>query len=168
MTGLGVLAGQVVALVVTAVLVAAPYALTAHTGVLPLLGALVTNLFHGWARWRSGRIWWGLGQRWVWNSGVVSLGFADSAFHLEHPLLVQHLTGPAVLTGGDFGVEGGLVGILFLLVMAAGSVRFARGRRQWSIRPSTAVPENARRPSRQPTSLRNGNGRGERATGSGR
>lgn len=137
MTGLGVVAGRSVALLLTAVLVAAPYAFTPHTGVLPLLGAVVTNLLTGWARWRSGRIWWGLGQRWVWNTGAVALGFTDSAFSLTHPALDLRLHGPAWLTGGSFGIEGGVVGILFLVAMAAGVSRFAHGRRgPWVVRPA--------------------------------
>lgn len=143
MTGLAVVFGQTAALVVTTVLVAAPYALTSGTGVLPLAGAVVTNLLHGWARWRSGRIWWGLGQRWVWNSGVVTFGFADSAFSLQHPAVSQQLTGPPWLTGGSFGVEGGLVGILFLAVMAVAATRFAHGARgPWRVDHERAHPSD--------------------------
>jgi uncharacterized protein len=135
MAGLGVLAGQVVSLVVTSVLVAMAYAFADHTGVLPVLGAIVTNALHGVARWRTGRIWWGLGQRWVWNSLIVTFGFYDSAFSLDDPVLAQRPDGPSWLTGGGFGVEGGLVGIAFQLVIAGVIWRYATGRRgPWVVR----------------------------------
>jgi uncharacterized protein len=136
MTGLGVFIGRTASWIVTAVLVAGAYLLAPHSGVLPMVGAVITNLLHGWARWRSGRIWWGWGQRWTWNAGAVAFGFADSGFRIDHPLLDQRLTGPDWLTGGAFGVEGGVVGILFLLVMLGASTRFARGRTgPWEIAP---------------------------------
>ena len=135
MTGLGVVAGQRVALVTTAVLTAAAYVFADHSGVLPVLGAVITNLLTGAARWRTGRIWWGLGQRWVWNSLTVTFGFYDSAFHLDHPVLAQHNSAGDWLTGGQFGQEGGLVGIVFQLVMIAAVLRWARGRNSaWQIR----------------------------------
>lgn len=138
MTGIGVLLGQVAALLVTAVLVAGAYLFAPHTGVLAMVGAVVTNVLHGWARWRSGRIWWGLGQRWVWNAGVVSFGLADSGFSLHTAPLLHDLAGPAWLTGGAFGLEAGVIGIAFLLVMLALSTRFARGRHgPWTIDRAT-------------------------------
>lgn len=140
MTGLGVVAGRSVALGLTAVLVALPYAFNPDSSVLALVGAVVTNLLHGVVRWRTGRIWWGLGQRWVWNSLVVSVGFADSAFSLNAPALSQRLTGPDWLTGGAFGVEGGVVGIAFLVAMITGAVPVARGRRgPWEVAAPSEV-----------------------------
>jgi uncharacterized protein len=142
MTGLGVLTGRTVSWIVTALLVAGAYLLAPQTGVLPMIGAVITNLLHGWVRWRSGRIWWGWGQRWVWNAGAVALGFSDSGFRIQHPLLHQELLGPDWLTGGAFGVEGGVVGILFLLGMFAASTRFARGRTgEWTITRATSAHE---------------------------
>lgn len=135
MTGIGVVAGRRVALAVTAVLVALPYSLNPDAGVLAVVGAVVTNALTGVARWRSGRIWWGLGQRWVWNSAAVTLGFTESAFSLDRPVLVQRFTGPETLTGGAFGVEGGVVGIVVLAVMALAAWRLATGRRgPWEVR----------------------------------
>ena len=134
MTGLGVLAGQVAALLVTAVLVAGAYAFAPHTGVLPVVGAVVTNTLTGVARWRTGRIWWGLGQRWVWNSLLVGFGFSDSAYHLDHGLMHQPLAASSWLTGDGFGVEGGAVGIAFQLVMLATVAIVATGRRgPWTV-----------------------------------
>ena len=128
MTGIGVVAGQWVALIVTAVVVAGAYAFASHTGVLPVIGAIITNTLTGIARWRSGRIWWGLGQRWLWNSLLVGFGFTDSAYHLDHALLRQPLAASSWLTGDGFGVEGGVVGIAFQVVMLLGVTLVASGR----------------------------------------
>lgn len=128
MTGLGVLIGRSGAWVITAVAVAGAYAFAPHTGVLPVAGAIITNLLTGLARWRTGRIWWGFGQRWLWNTAVVALGFTDSGFALQDGLMRQPLAGPSWLTGGGFGLEGGVVGIAFLVVIMLGVALFAQGR----------------------------------------
>jgi uncharacterized protein len=135
MTGLGVVTSQAVAWVVVAVLVAAAYAFNPDAGVLAVVGAVVTNLLTGLIRWRTGRIWWGLGQRWVWNSLTITFGFYDSAFHLSHPVMAQHTAAADWLTGGRFGQEGGVVGIAFQLALVAGALLVARGRRgPWVVR----------------------------------
>lgn len=128
MTRLGVLIGRSGAWVITAAAVAGAYAFAPHTGVLPVAGAIITNLLTGLARWRTGRIWWGFGQRWLWNTAVVALGFTDSGFALQDGLMRQPLAGPSWLTGEGFGLEGGGVGIAFLVVMMLGVALFARGR----------------------------------------
>lgn len=127
MTGLGVLVGQTLSWLMTAILVAGAYLFAPHTGVLAMIGAVVTNLLTGLARWRSGRIWWGLGQRWLWNSGLVALGFSDSAYHLDHPLFTEARHHAVWLNGGAFGVEAGAVGIALQIVMLALVYRAARG-----------------------------------------
>ena len=127
------------ALVGTAVLVALAYVFADDSGVLPVVGAVVTNLLTGLARWRTGRIWWGLGQRWVWNSLAVTFGFFDSAFSLDDPVLRQDLHGPDWVTGGAFGQEGGLVGIGFQVLMIAAALWWARGRRgPWVVQADQA------------------------------
>lgn len=146
MTGLGVLAGRIAALLLTSVLVAGAYAFAPHTGLLPVIGAVITNLLTGLARWRTGRVWWGLGQRWLWNSLLVGFGFTDSAYRLDHALMSQPLAGPEWLNGGQFGIEGGVVGIAFQAIMLLAVMRFAHGRYgPWTI----ARPEagSAERPS---------------------
>jgi uncharacterized protein len=141
MTGLGVLAGRLTALAGTAVLVAGAYAFAPDTGILPVAGAVITNLLTGLARWRTGRIWWGLGQRWLWNSCIVGFGFSDSAYHLDKGLMHQPLAAADWLTGGGFGVEGGLVGIGFQVVMLAAVAMVAHGRHgPWTIRPKKPQP----------------------------
>jgi uncharacterized protein len=126
---MGGLGARTVALVVSSLLVAGAYAFAPGTSVLAVVGAVLANGLHGWARWRSGRIWWGLGQRWVWNTGMVVLGFANSGFALDDPVLRQDLDGPRWLTGGSFGIEGGVVGLAFLVVMTVAATRWATGRR---------------------------------------
>lgn len=137
MTGLGVVTSQTVALVTVAVLTAGAYVFAEHSGVLPVVGAVVTNLLTGLARWRSGRIWWGLGQRWTWNSLTVTFGFSSAAFSLDDPVAVLRLHGPDWLTGGQFGHEGGVVGIVFQLIMITAVLRYATGRQgPWRVEPA--------------------------------
>ncbi|WP_226355081.1 CPBP family intramembrane glutamic endopeptidase [Pseudonocardia sp. ICBG601] len=136
MTGLGVVVGRTAALVVTSVLVAVPYVFSTGSGVLPVVGAVATNLVNGLARWRTGRIWFGVGMRWAWNTLQVALGFTVSGYALATPVLDQSTTGPSWLTGGEYGPEGGVVGIALRVVMIVVMVGVVRGSvPAWTIGP---------------------------------
>ena len=68
--------------------------------------------------------------------GVVALGFADSGFSWPDPPSRSSSTGLAWLTGGSFGIEGGVVGIVFLVTMTALMPLAARGTYgPWTVRP---------------------------------
>lgn len=136
LAGLGVLAGPVAAIVITSVLVALPYSFSPDTSVLAVVGAVVTNAVNGVARWRTGRIWFGLGWRWLLNIAFLALGFSDAGFRLEEPVVAQHVTAPAWLSGGGFGPEACIVGIAIELVVIGLVLRVAHGRTEmWVIAP---------------------------------
>lgn len=136
MTGLGVVAGRWAALLITAGLVALPYAFATGSGVVPMIGAVATNVVNGLARWQTGRIWFGLGMRWAWNGLQVALGFTVSGYQLATPVVATTLDGPAWLTGGSYGPEGGVIGIAVRVVMIGILVYAIRGRTPpWTIRP---------------------------------
>lgn len=141
MTGLGVVAGRTAALLVTSVLVAVPYLFSTGSGVLPVVGAVATNVVNGLARWRTGRIWFGVGMRWAWNTLQVALGFSVSGYLLADPVVALEVTGPDGLTGGTYGPEGGVVGIAVRVLMIVLLLWWVRGRvPAWTVRPRSPRP----------------------------
>lgn len=85
-----------------AALFATAYGLTASLGV-----------------WRSGSLWWvfGLHAAFDWSETCL-FGVADSGQTATHTLLNSTLTGPVWLTGGSAGVEGSMLNIPLICVLA--------------------------------------------------
>ena len=65
---------------------------------------------------RTRSLWFPLGVHWGWNWALGSLfGLPVSGLHLvSAPLLKAQDAGPAWLTGGSYGLEGGLAGTIVL------------------------------------------------------
>ena len=65
---------------------------------------------------RTRSLWFPLGVHWGWNWALGSLfGLPVSGLHLvSAPLLKAHDAGPVWLTGGSYGLEGGLAGTIVL------------------------------------------------------
>ncbi|GGG17964.1 hypothetical protein GCM10007304_35070 [Rhodococcoides trifolii] len=119
--GLAAFVGLWPATIVVNVLVALAYAFNDASSVLAVVSQILSNLVLGAARIRTGRIWAGLALKIAWNGGMIALGWPDSDFRLDVPLVGIRLDGPTWLTGGDFGAEASLVGIVLLglLLLAA-------------------------------------------------
>jgi membrane protease YdiL (CAAX protease family) len=126
--GLERLCGSGVALAITAVLfggihLANPgatlwtaFAIAVEAGVL--LGAAFL-----WLR----SIWLVVGLHFAWNTTVGLLGVPVSG-HASPGLLVAEPTGPDLLTGGQFGIEGSIVPVLVSLLLAVPMLIAARKR----------------------------------------
>jgi membrane protease YdiL (CAAX protease family) len=86
---------------------------------MSVLGNALGGLIYGYAFVLSGRLWFPVGLHFGWNfaQGPV-LGFPVSGLSMGG---VQHILdlGPAWLTGGAYGPEAGMVGIVFRVVMLA-------------------------------------------------
>lgn len=87
--------------------------------VLPYLNLLLAGVWLAAAYLRTRSLWFPLGVHWAWNWALAALfglpvsGITDLA---PHPLFHGIDLGPAWLTGGDFGIEGGLACTITLLV----------------------------------------------------
>jgi membrane protease YdiL (CAAX protease family) len=105
-----------------------------HEG-LPYLNLLLAGIWLAVAYLRTRSLWFPLGIHWAWNWALGSLfglpvsGITDLA---PHPLLHGTDLGPAWLTGGKFGIEGGVACTLTLIV----STIFI-----WRFRLFVATPE---------------------------
>ena len=86
---------------------------------LPYLNLLLAGVWLAVAYLRTRSLWFPLGVHWAWNWALGSLfglpvsGINDLA---PHPLLHGTDLGPAWLTGGSFGIEGGLACTITLVV----------------------------------------------------
>lgn len=86
---------------------------------LPYLNLLIAGVWLAVAYLRTRSLWFPLGVHWAWNWALGSLfglpvsGITNLA---PHPLLHGTDLGPGWLTGGEFGIEGGLACTITLIV----------------------------------------------------
>ena len=86
---------------------------------IPVLNLIIAGIWFAVAYWRTRSLWLPLGIHWAWNWALGSLfglpvsGITEIA---PDPLLRGVDLGPAWLTGGDYGVEGGIAGTVALIL----------------------------------------------------
>ena len=86
---------------------------------IAVLNLAIAGIWFAIAYWRTRSLWFPLGIHWAWNWALGSLfglpvsGLTEIA---PHPLLRGVDLGPAWLTGGGYGVEGGIAGTVALIV----------------------------------------------------
>ena len=86
---------------------------------IAVLNLVIAGIWFAVAYWRTRSLWFPLGIHWAWNWALGSLfglpvsGITEIA---PHPLLRGVDLGPAWLTGGGYGVEGGIAGTVVLIV----------------------------------------------------
>ena len=85
---------------------------------LPVVNLILAGLWFSVAFLRARSLWFPLGIHWAWNWALGSVfGLPVSGSHLApNPLLKGFDLGPAWLTGGDFGIEGGVAATIAILV----------------------------------------------------
>jgi membrane protease YdiL (CAAX protease family) len=86
-----------------------------------LAGVLLGAVFYG-----AGGIWSAFGAHLGWNATLASSGAAVSGVPFDVPFLDYEPGGPAWLTGGSFGPEGGLLATVMLAATVVVAVRWAR------------------------------------------
>lgn len=89
------------------------------TGAFPFINTALAGIWLAVAYLRTRTLWFPLGVHWAWNWALGSLfglpvsGINDLA---PHPLLRGVDSGPAWLTGGSYGIEGGLACTVALII----------------------------------------------------
>ncbi len=119
--------GGAAAALITAILFAALHGINPHAGWGSFGGILVSGILFGAAVLVTGRLWLPIGLHVAWNllEGPV-LGFPVSGMAFPGDI-TPVLTGPALWTGGSFGPEAGLLGIL---ASATGALLLLASRRK--------------------------------------
>lgn len=85
---------------------------------IALLNTVLAGVWLAAAYLRTRSLWFPLGVHWAWNWALGSLfGLPVSGLHLvSHPLLKPTDTGPTWLTGGSYGLEGGIAGTVAIVL----------------------------------------------------
>jgi CAAX protease family protein len=109
-----------VAIVSSSVVFAAVHAWNSDVTPLALVNIFIGGLVLALAYERHRRLWMPIGLHLGWNvlSGPI-LGYEVSGFPPKHSVLVTMVTGPAVVTGGGFGIEGSVVMTVVEIVAVA-------------------------------------------------
>lgn len=104
------------ALLVTSVLFSLMHAMNPDIGWMGFGNILLAGIWVGVARLVTGSLWLPIGLHTGWNFFLGSVfGFPVSGIH-ERSLFVTETGGPAIITGGTFGPEGGLLATAVLLL----------------------------------------------------
>jgi uncharacterized protein len=133
-SGLALLLGgrRIAAVLVAGVLFGMTHAFFAGATPLSIVSNSLGGVMYGLAFVLTGRIWLGVGLHFAWNwvQGPV-LGFILSGHPVTGALFHIDDLGPVWLTGGDYGPEGGIVGVGFRFVVIGGILVWVRigGRR---------------------------------------
>jgi membrane protease YdiL (CAAX protease family) len=98
---------RAVGLLLFALVFAALHAGNVAVSYLGLLNIFLGGILLGLAYERYGRLWFPIGLHLAWNlmSGPI-LGHEVSGYDSELTVFLERGTGPAWLTGGEFGIEG--------------------------------------------------------------
>jgi hypothetical protein len=99
--------------------------------------ALQAGILLGAAYALTHRLWMALGIHVAWdfaNDGIFGVGVAGQTGQSLHGLLQAHLSGPALLTGGAFGVEVSIVSFVVLLIAGILLLRAAHRTRRFASR----------------------------------
>nr|WP_269329711.1 CPBP family intramembrane glutamic endopeptidase [Kineosporia babensis] len=142
MNGIGVaVRSDWLAVGITAVLVGVPYFFAEGAGALGILSGVLSGVMYGAAFLATQNIWLGAGLRAAWNfvQGPL-LGFPVSATMLvDDPLIHQMATGARWLTGGVYGPEASVPGLVIRLVVIAYLIRQVKTSRSLAGRDGQAA-----------------------------
>ncbi|MEI7557162.1 CPBP family intramembrane glutamic endopeptidase [Candidatus Chlorohelix sp.] len=111
--------GGVAAVVASSVFWGLSHLLNPHGSILAAVNIALAGLVFAYAYMITGRLWLPIAFNFSWNfaQGVI-FGFPVSGFTVSSPVLQPLVDGPDSVTGGSFGPEGGLVGMVALLAAA--------------------------------------------------
>jgi uncharacterized protein len=117
--------GRGSAIVAISVLFALSHITNPNTTPLGLGNIALAGVFLGLTFYASGGIWTAFGAHLGWNSLLACLDTPVSGVPFDIPLLDYNAGGPAWLTGGTFGPEGGLAATIALTLAVVVSARWA-------------------------------------------
>lgn len=82
--------------------------------------AIEAGLLLGAAYSFSGNLWLPIGIHWAWNFMEGNIfGFYVSGHHENYRLLTPSISGPDIVTGGDFGPEASIIAVVFGILLSA-------------------------------------------------
>ena len=109
------------AAILTSVLFASAHLGNPGEARLGILMVALDGLFYCFVLWRTGNLWWAIGNHAAWDFSQSYLyGVPDSGLMATKHLMNPSFHGPDWLTGGSVGPEGSvLIPVLFLVTVVA-------------------------------------------------
>ncbi len=97
------------------------HTLNLNFSILPAIDIFLAGILLCLLRELTGNLFLAWGVHFGWNMSIVALGIPVSGLYakLEPQIFHVAIDGPTILTGGRFGIEGGLAGITANLVLIA-------------------------------------------------
>ena len=86
---------------------------------IPVVNLVIAGIWFAVAYWKTRSLWFPLGIHWAWNWSLTSLfGLPVSGITrlAPYPLLTGIDLGPTWLTGGNYGIEGGIACTVVLIL----------------------------------------------------
>jgi hypothetical protein len=102
-----------IALILSAIIFGSGHLINPNASFISILSTMLGGLAYGCAFLAAERIWFPLGLHITWNYCQARVfGFMLSGkFNGPAPFIQQHDLGPALITGGAYGPEGGILGL---------------------------------------------------------
>lgn len=125
--GYGATVAAVIAIVGSSLLFGAIHLANANASLVAVAGIAVVAVTLGVSYVLTGRLGLAIGFHAAWNTAMgVLFGYPVSGFEAPASVLVVDSVGPTIWTGGAFGPEAGLLGVLAAVAGLAGVVAYAR------------------------------------------
>lgn len=104
-------------IIITSLLFSLLHLLNPHTSLMPMFNLFLAGVLLGVVKEASGNLWMPIGLHFTWNltQEVLSLPVSGMQMTSDPPVKAVE-NGPAWLTGGSFGLEGGIAVTLLLLL----------------------------------------------------
>jgi CAAX protease family protein len=123
---LGRAIGRLPAVVTLSALFALAHVFNPNTTPLGLLNIALAGVLLGVAFYAPGGLWTAWGAHLGWNATLAALDAPVSGLPFQIPWIDYRPGGPAWLTGGSFGPEGGLLATVAIALATATAWRWAR------------------------------------------
>ena len=118
--------GRVPAILALSVVFALAHYFNPNTTTLGLVNIALAGVFLGIAFYAPGGIWCAWGAHLGWNVTLAALDAPVSGLPFRIPWIDYRPGGPAWLTGGSFGPEGGLLATLAIALATVGAWHWSR------------------------------------------
>lgn len=123
--------GTVIAVLLSSALFSAVHLFNPHADLLSTVQLLVLGLLFIAAFLYTRRLWLCVGLHWGWNFAQGGFFSSPVSGQKADGILQSVMTGPAWLTGGDFGIEASVLASLGALICTVLLIKAARQQQNW-------------------------------------
>jgi membrane protease YdiL (CAAX protease family) len=112
--------GPMSAMMISSVITSLFHGANPHVNAIGFFSMFLSGVLFSWLYLTSNSLWIPIGLHWGWNVFLGPVcGFTVSGFKIQGLLTSSVIQDKAVWTGGSFGPEGGLFGLIAIVVLLA-------------------------------------------------